>query len=749
MELTTHLPLPLGWPLFYADCVNDVTSARSRPSDRAAVERAACDLVLAVVRQHAPTGVSVVIEGAPGIGKTSLARRILDSVPAGRARILTVAGEPGRRSDPFGVAGPLLGGLPGEVPPGDGEGHPGDVAFERIDQLCGHGPVVLYVDDAHNLDAATLALIRRLFWASRSLPLAVLVTTRPEPSREPLMMLLRQAKIRLVLPPMGPMMVERLVHDQTGRWPGPLLRRILTMAAGNPLFVAELLRACQHAGALAEAEPDVIEARFELDLRGAGLEAVIQGQLRQLDQPVRDVMAAMAVWGTDIGADDLARLLAAPADAIDAALELAIGSGLIRRDPGGTVGFSHDLFSEVAYGELADAARRAAHRRAAQMLTADGYRPSVIADHLLRAAGRGGDQVLIAALHDAVAATRGYAPEVTAELLDDVAAGGADVPDQLLLDHADALFHWGRGEAAETLIRERMLTVTDPAGALQMQIILIRSLVNRADITAALAVIERTAAIDGFPGAIARQLEGTRAWLMVQAGQGLPAAELDAMMARYAAAGDQDAQASLLTAIAFTAFEAGRPEQALELMRTREKLIAGRDGFSSRSSSLSLPAMFELAASGPPAARAALDRARALRRSGRLAGSIRSWASRPAGSRSSPATGTMRSLSWMRRSSGRRRPAPAGSRCRSACGPTSTRTAAAPARPGNGWSPSVTAACRCNSGTTAPAGRSWPCWKPRVPPGRRPRWRGPSGPPPARIPAAGAPTWPRTSPGSP
>ena len=105
--------------------------------------------------------------------------------------------------------------------------------------------MVLCADDAHHLDAATLTLIRRLVWASRSLPLAVLVTTRPDPSREPLAMLIGQAQVRLWLPPMGPMMVERLVYDRTGRWPGPLLRRILDWPAGNPLFVAELLRAYQ------------------------------------------------------------------------------------------------------------------------------------------------------------------------------------------------------------------------------------------------------------------------------------------------------------------------------------------------------------------------------------------------------------------------------------------------------------------------------------------------------------------------
>ena len=520
-----------------------------------------------------------------------------------------MAGEPGRRNDPFAGAGQLLG------EHARCAGIRASAAFDRVDELCADGPVVLCADDAHNLDAATLTLLRRLVWASRSLPLAVLVTTRPYPSREPLTMLIRQAQVRLWLPPMGPMMVERLVYDRTGRWPGPLLRRILGLAAGNPLFVAELLRAYQNAGALAEAGPDLIEARFELDLRGTGLDEVIRAQLGQLDQPTRDVLAAMAVWGTDIGAGDLARLLAGPADALDGPLEQAISSGLVRRDPGGTVGFSHDLFREVTYGELAGALSVAPLTGGPrEVLAAAGYRPSLVADHLLRAAGTDGDPALVTALHEAVAATRGYAPEVTADLLDDVAAiGGANVPEQLLLDHADALFHRGRGESAETLIRERIMTVTDPAVAAQMQLILIRSLFNRADTTAALAVIERTAAIAGLPGATVRQLEGTRAWLLAQAGQAPPAAELDAMMARFVAAGDQ-----------------GRPGQpaghhrlsppSWPAARTRRWSSCGPgrssspdpDSFRSRSSSLSLPAMFELAASGPTAARAALDRARRL-----------------------------------------------------------------------------------------------------------------------------------------
>ena len=545
------------------------------------------------------------VEGAPGIGKTFLARRILESVPHGRARILCVAGEEGRPNDPFAGAGPLLGDMPGE-------GDPGEVTFDWVDELCADVPVVLYADDAHSLDVATLTLIRRLVWSSRRLPLAVLVTTRSYPAREPVITLIRDAAARLWLPPMGPMMVDRMVYDQTGRWPGLLLRDILAAAAGNPLFVAGLLRAYDDADALTESGPDVIDARFELDVRGAGLGDMIRAQLRQLDRFTRDVLAAMAVWGTDIGTEDLARLLPSPADALAAPLQRAVSSGLVRRDPGGTVGFSHDLFREVAYGTLAEVECRATHRRAAETLAADGCRPSLIADHLLRADGTDSDPALVTAVQDAVAATRRFAPEVTADPRNGLAAIEPNVPEQLLLDQADVLFHQGHGQAAETLIRERIMTVADPAVATQLQIILVRSLVNRAETTGALEVIERTATITGLPAAAVRQLEGTRAWLLVQAGQGLAATELDAIMARYTAAGDKDAQANLLATIACSAFLSGRPDQALNYMQAREELIPGAGRLRARSSALSLPALFELAASRLAAARAALGRARRL-----------------------------------------------------------------------------------------------------------------------------------------
>ena len=351
---------------------------------------------------------------------------------------------------------------------------------------------------------------------------------------------------------------------------------------------------------------------------------MIRAHLGELDQPARYLVDALAVWGADITEAELAQLLAAPPAAAPPTatqqagqpLEQAIGSGLVRREPSGTVGFQHDLFCEVAYAELPGARRSDLHRRAARLLSASGYRPALVADHLLRAGGPAADPGLGAALFEAVAATRSYAPEVTADLLDDVAAmSGPEVPEPMLVDYATALFRHGRAQSAETVIRARIAAVTDPSVAAQLQATLIRSLINRADVPAALAAIESTLAVPGLPGPAARELETIRAWLLGMVGEPLPAAELDALVARYTAAGDIDARVSLMGTTALSEFLAGHPDRAVALTRERDKLLpapAVSEFRSQSSSALVLPVTFELYAYGPAVAQEALHRARRL-----------------------------------------------------------------------------------------------------------------------------------------
>ncbi len=62
---------------------------------------------------------SIVIEGPAGSGKSFLARKILDALAPGAATVVVLAGEEGRRHDPFAAAGPPAlpyGWLPGRPP---------------------------------------------------------------------------------------------------------------------------------------------------------------------------------------------------------------------------------------------------------------------------------------------------------------------------------------------------------------------------------------------------------------------------------------------------------------------------------------------------------------------------------------------------------------------------------------------------------------------------------------------------------
>ena len=63
--------------------MKEAASSPPRAADRATVERTVRDLTLAVVEQRVPAGTSIVLEGAPGIGKTFLARTIVDAIQPG------------------------------------------------------------------------------------------------------------------------------------------------------------------------------------------------------------------------------------------------------------------------------------------------------------------------------------------------------------------------------------------------------------------------------------------------------------------------------------------------------------------------------------------------------------------------------------------------------------------------------------------------------------------------------------------
>ncbi|HLL34749.1 MAG TPA: hypothetical protein VK545_12845 [Streptomyces sp.] len=101
-----------------------------------------------------------------------------------------------------------------------------------MDAWCQAGPVLLSVDDAHRLDTASIGLPRRLAWASRDLPLALVIGLLSFPVCSVLDSL-RGSALHHVLPPMDPVDVGELVRERLGAWRSADPSAVLDRAAAT------------------------------------------------------------------------------------------------------------------------------------------------------------------------------------------------------------------------------------------------------------------------------------------------------------------------------------------------------------------------------------------------------------------------------------------------------------------------------------------------------------------------------------
>ncbi|MGW0035642.1 LuxR family transcriptional regulator [Gordonia sp. NB41Y] len=533
-------------------------------------------------------GTSIVIEGPPGIGKSHLISTLLADVylgvpePAtsdrGAPIVLRSRGDERRRTEAFSVVTALMGGVAPDI-------HPGEYVLERIDDLAATGPVLVWVDDAHNADEASLTVLRRLVWTSQVLPLIVIVSARPIPGRTRLDSLVEQADIAIRLPPLTPEMVRQIVTDMVGGAPGPALTRAVSIAQGNPLFVCELVRAWQQAGAL-RSTTGLEGAGVELDdearvVRPGHLDRVVRDHLGGLDDATRDVLATLAVCGTRVSLELLAELMFYdPAD-LDIPLAHADRAGMVTLRTEGelTVDFAHDVFREVAYDGLSQGFRRATHHRLARLAEQRGMSAAVVAGHRIRAGG-GRDRtdrhpgtddtaLILDVLRTAVAEAEELAPEVAADLLEmaETQAGTADA-DRMLVHRVHNLIRAGRGPVAERLIRTRIDTVADPRIAARLQAELVRALVSRADADGAVAMIDRALSIGGLPRGVRDTMTIRRAWIRQLAGHVVGDDEIPSGVADFAGTDPQaaEARATQLVLRSSQALFGGAPGRAVALL---------------------------------------------------------------------------------------------------------------------------------------------------------------------------------------
>jgi DNA-binding CsgD family transcriptional regulator len=360
----------------------------------------------------------LVLEGDPGIGKTTVWREAAGRAEARGYRVFACrAAQPESRLS-FAGLGDLLAPLDSaeldRLPTPQRRGLEiallraeaeerapdprtiGTALVSLLSDLTARSPVLVAVDDVQWLDRPTA---RALEFAARRVedrPVIVLVTLRVDEASAAagLLSALSPERVRRIrLGPIGTAALYEIVRDTLGQaLTRPLLTRIERASEGNPFYALEIARAVS----ASDSAPSGDALPVPDDVR-----ELVSRRLRRLPASTRSELFELSALG---------RPTVQLVD--EAALEPAVGAGVVSIRPDGRVEFSHPLFAGAVYQRASGGRRRELHRQLAERL-AD---PEERARHLALAAEDPSEEIAAALDRGAQHAYRRGAPEAAGEL---------------------------------------------------------------------------------------------------------------------------------------------------------------------------------------------------------------------------------------------------------------------------------------------------------------------------------------------
>lgn len=431
----------------------------------------------------AGTGHAILLEGEPGIGKSSLAHA---TVTAAEERSFSVYWA---ECDELGQAlplQPLLDALlamesseprletiqrllRGEL---TGVADPAMAAAEQMlalmTKLTSAGPTVLVVDDLQWADPSTISVWE---WLARSVnrtPMLLLGIVRPVPHRDELVAIRRLvgADRTIRLEGLTDEAVSELVAAISSGKPGEHLLRVAAEAGGNPLYLTELM------DALVRSERLTISATGAVDVTTGpvphSLVAAITDRLDFLPKDVRTMLQAAALLGIEFLVSDLAVVQGCRVTDLVANIDVARTAGVLK-DVGDKLSFRHPLIRSALYDDIAASLRPAWHRDAARALAEAGVPTPRVARQLLHAISVPSadplDEPLLNWTVDAAPSLIAQAPKDAIALLRKAASRSpASTPRGATLAArlAEALYRAGEGEEAIHVATRAMTVVENP-----------------------------------------------------------------------------------------------------------------------------------------------------------------------------------------------------------------------------------------------------------------------------------------------
>jgi DNA-binding CsgD family transcriptional regulator len=433
-------------------------------------------------------GSAVLIEGEPGIGKSALVRAALAEAADVGCQVFWGAGDELGQALPLL---PLLEGLRVNEPSANPRRNTivrllrGEVTADRgtdvsaalaeqllalIAEQCAAQQTILVIDDLQWADQASITLWGRLARSVHRVPLLLIGMMRPVPQRDDLLALRRAADdaARLQLTGLTEAAVAELVAALVGGKPGDKLLRLADGAAGNPLYVTELVAALARSSSLTIT--DAGAAELTSGPAPSSLSAAIADRLGFVPGSVREVLRAAALLGVDFAVQDLATVLSRGVADLISAVDEACAAGVLAQ-AGNGLGFRHPMIRAALYDEIPVPVRAAWHRDAGRALAEAGAPADRVARQLLWAVdGPGGttepmDKWIVRWLAGTAELLVGQAPRVAAELLRQAVASspaGSAQHDCLVGRLADALYRVGDTAEAEQVANSALAHAVEP-----------------------------------------------------------------------------------------------------------------------------------------------------------------------------------------------------------------------------------------------------------------------------------------------
>jgi class 3 adenylate cyclase len=370
------------------------------------------------------------LEGAPGIGKTTLWRAAVAHARQRGFRVIATAPAEPDAALAFAGLGDLFDDLPADVwgalpePQrqaleaalyvGSSTSGPGDpqalsrATLSVLRNLTADGPLVVAIDDEQWLDPSSARVVGFALCRLRDERVCVLLARRPESDGALWPQLARgfgaEGMVAMPLRPIGMESIHQLINQRLGiRTSPPMLREIYEVSGGNPLYALALAREV-------ESGNGAVGAR-ELALPKT-LADTLARRLEGLDPGAADLLLIVAAASNPT----LSLIQALASEFRLSALEDAQRDGVVEIT-GDRLRFSHPLLASTLYSRSPVARRREIHRLLANVVDDDEQR----AHHLALGTEAPDRRTAVAIEQAAARAARRGAPEAAAQLLEHAA----------------------------------------------------------------------------------------------------------------------------------------------------------------------------------------------------------------------------------------------------------------------------------------------------------------------------------------